>query len=127
MDIFKIVVQILSLIGAVGLFLYGMKTMSEALQKLAGKGMRRVPGKTDETWSSEINGAEIKIKNIFNTLKTTYLAEDKDIGIPFQTGLYFNELPGLTEKMSNFVFATNNVFSALQTIELKNRKSKKSN
>jgi hypothetical protein len=85
MDIFKIVKQIISLIGVMGLFLYGMKTMSEDLQKLAGKGMRRVPGKTVETQFPEINESEIKFKNIIKTLKITYLDEGKNIGIPFQT------------------------------------------
>jgi phosphate:Na+ symporter len=38
--IFEVVVQLLTLIGAVGLFLYGMKIMSESLQKLAGSNIR---------------------------------------------------------------------------------------
>jgi phosphate:Na+ symporter len=75
--------------------------------------------KTDENRFTEINETEIKIKNIFKALKTTYLEDGKNTGIPFQTGLYFNELLGLTEKMSNFVFAINNVLSASQSIELK--------
>ncbi len=36
----KVILQILSLVGALGLFLYGMKVMSESLQKMAGKNMR---------------------------------------------------------------------------------------
>lgn len=40
MDVLKVIFQILTLIGALGLFLYGMKTMSESLQKLAGRNMR---------------------------------------------------------------------------------------
>jgi phosphate:Na+ symporter len=38
--VFDVVIQILTLIGAVGLFLYGMKVMSESLQKIAGKNIR---------------------------------------------------------------------------------------
>jgi phosphate:Na+ symporter len=38
--IIEVVVQILTLTGAIGLFLYGMKVMSESLQKIAGKGIR---------------------------------------------------------------------------------------
>lgn len=38
--IFEVVVQVLTLIGAIGLFLYGMKVMSESLQKLAGSNVR---------------------------------------------------------------------------------------
>lgn len=83
--------------------------------------------KTDENLAAEINESEIKIKNIFKSLKTTYLEDGKNNGIPFQTGLFFNELLGLTEKMSNFVFAINIVLSASQTNELKKSKSKKSN
>jgi phosphate:Na+ symporter len=41
MEVFlKTAIQILTLIGAVGLFLYGMKVMSESLQKMAGKRIR---------------------------------------------------------------------------------------
>lgn len=36
------VINILTLIGSLGLFLFGMKVMSEALQKVAGKGMRKI-------------------------------------------------------------------------------------
>ena len=35
-----ILLKVLMLIGALGLFLYGMKVMSDALQKLAGDKMR---------------------------------------------------------------------------------------
>ena len=34
--------EILTLIGAVGLFLYGMKLMSEGLQKAAGDKLRNI-------------------------------------------------------------------------------------
>jgi phosphate:Na+ symporter len=78
--------------------------------------------RTDENRFTEIAETETKIKNVFKNLKTTYLDEGKNIGIPLQTGLYFNELLGLTEKMSNFVFAINNVLSASQSNELKKPK-----
>ncbi|MDD4655091.1 MAG: hypothetical protein PHT08_06765, partial [Bacteroidales bacterium] len=34
------VLQILTLLGSLGLFLYGMTLMSESLQKVAGDGLR---------------------------------------------------------------------------------------
>ena len=34
--------ELLKLIGSLGVFLYGMKLMSEALQKVAGERMRRI-------------------------------------------------------------------------------------
>ena len=37
----KTIMTILSLIGSLGLFMYGMRVMSEALQKLAGFGLRK--------------------------------------------------------------------------------------
>ncbi|MCK9626082.1 MAG: Na/Pi cotransporter family protein [Bacteroidales bacterium] len=37
----NVVIQILSLLGSLGLFLYGMTLMSESLQKVAGNGLRR--------------------------------------------------------------------------------------
>ena len=42
MSFFEILYQLLKLTGALGLFLYGMKLMSEALQKVAGKNIRNV-------------------------------------------------------------------------------------
>jgi phosphate:Na+ symporter len=45
MGAFDFIFQILTLAGALGLFLYGMRTMSEALQKIAGKNMRNVLAK----------------------------------------------------------------------------------
>lgn len=41
-NIFHILGQILTLVGSLGLFLYGMKLMSEALQKVAGSKMRQI-------------------------------------------------------------------------------------
>lgn len=41
-NFFHILGQILTLIGSLGLFLYGMKLMSEALQKVAGSKMRQI-------------------------------------------------------------------------------------
>lgn len=41
-EIFSIIGKVLTLIGALGLFLYGMKLMSEALQKVAGGRMRQI-------------------------------------------------------------------------------------
>ncbi len=42
MSFFDIIIQILTLTGALVLFLYGMKVMSESLQKLAGRNMRNI-------------------------------------------------------------------------------------
>lgn len=39
---FSVVLTILTLLGAISLFLYGMKLMSEALQKVAGQRMRNI-------------------------------------------------------------------------------------
>ena len=38
-------IDVLTLIGAIGLFLYGLRLMSEGLQKVAGSKMRAVLGK----------------------------------------------------------------------------------
>ncbi len=45
MNFLQLLQQVLSLIGALVLFLYGMKTMSEALQKIAGERLREVLAK----------------------------------------------------------------------------------
>jgi len=45
MNVFQAILQILTLIGALVLFLYGMKIMSEGLQKIAGQSLRRVLAK----------------------------------------------------------------------------------
>jgi len=42
MDWWQIILRIMGLLGALGLFLFGMKTMSEALQRMAGKRVRNV-------------------------------------------------------------------------------------
>ena len=42
MSVFQIIGQILTLLGALGLFLFGMKLMSESLQKVAGSKMRSI-------------------------------------------------------------------------------------
>ena len=44
MHLFTYFWQTITLIGALGLFLYGMKLMSEALQKVAGSKMRHILG-----------------------------------------------------------------------------------
>lgn len=45
MDFLSIVGKILTLIGSLGLFLFGMKLMSESLQKVAGSRMRQILAK----------------------------------------------------------------------------------
>ena len=42
MSIFQIVVSFFTLVGALGVFLYGMKLLSESLQKVAGKRMKHL-------------------------------------------------------------------------------------
>ncbi|PLW99998.1 MAG: Na/Pi cotransporter, partial [Marinilabiliales bacterium] len=42
MSVFQIIGQILTLVGSLGLFLFGMKLMSESLQKVAGSRMRSI-------------------------------------------------------------------------------------
>ena len=42
MEILSVAGRILTLIGALGLFLFGMKLMSESLQKVAGSRMRQI-------------------------------------------------------------------------------------
>jgi len=44
MNIFSFFWDAITLIGALGLFLFGMKLMSEALQKVAGSKMRHILG-----------------------------------------------------------------------------------
>lgn len=43
-DVLSVIGKILTLVGSLGLFLYGMKLMSEALQKVAGSKMRQILG-----------------------------------------------------------------------------------
>ncbi|MCF8366674.1 MAG: Na/Pi cotransporter family protein [Bacteroidales bacterium] len=42
MNIIQVILQVLTLIGALVLFLYGMKLMSESLQKIAGRSLRNI-------------------------------------------------------------------------------------
>lgn len=54
------VVDILSLLGAVGLFLYGMKVMSEGLQKAAGSRLRSIlAAMTRNRWMGMLTGIAI--------------------------------------------------------------------
>jgi len=52
-EILSIIGKVLTLVGSLGLFLYGMKLMSEALQKVAGSKMRHILAKMT---SSRIKG-----------------------------------------------------------------------
>lgn len=55
--IFESVIQVLTLIGAIGLFLYGMKVMSESLQKLAGSNIRNwLSRKISTPWKGILAG-----------------------------------------------------------------------
>lgn len=49
-----ILIRLLNIVGSLGLFLYGMKLMSEALQRIAGGRMRRVMGTMAATPLSQI-------------------------------------------------------------------------
>lgn len=50
-----ILIRILNIIGSLGLFLYGMKLMSEALQRAAGDRLRRVTGRMAATPFAQIS------------------------------------------------------------------------
>ena len=55
-----IVVLILKLVGGLGLFLYGMKVMSDALQKIAGNSMRNILSKmTSNRFLGVLTGAGV--------------------------------------------------------------------
>ena len=45
MDLTDILIIIINFAGSIGVFLFGMKLMSEGLQKFAGRGMRHIMGK----------------------------------------------------------------------------------
>ena len=49
-----ILIRILNIVGSLGLFLYGMKLMSDALQRAAGSRLRRVTGRMAATPLSQI-------------------------------------------------------------------------
>ena len=53
-------IDFIALLGSVGLFLYGMKVMSEGLQKMAGSKLRQVLGKmTTNRFTGLLTGAFI--------------------------------------------------------------------
>ncbi len=55
-----VIITVLTLLGGLGVFLYGMKIMSEALQKLAGDGLRGFLSKmTSNRFSGVLTGAGI--------------------------------------------------------------------
>jgi phosphate:Na+ symporter len=52
--------KVLEIVGAIGLFLYGMKVMSDGLQKIAGDKMRSILSKmTSNRFSGVVTGAGI--------------------------------------------------------------------
>ena len=61
MEIFRIILKLLLLFGSLGVFLYGMRLMSEALQKVAGQKMRDVLDKVTSN----------SIKSVFTGLMVT--------------------------------------------------------
>ena len=62
MNYWNILVIILNFAGALGIFLFGMKLMSEGLQKFAGNGMRRILGKiTDNPVTGILTGTLVTV------------------------------------------------------------------
>ncbi|MCQ2332781.1 MAG: Na/Pi cotransporter family protein [Paludibacteraceae bacterium] len=56
------IVEILTLIGAVGLFLYGMKLMSEGIQKAAGDRLRKILSlMTNNRWMGALTGILVTV------------------------------------------------------------------
>jgi len=60
-EILSIIGKVLTLVGSLGLFLYGMKLMSEALQKVAGSRMRHILAKMTNS----------RIKGVFTGILVT--------------------------------------------------------
>ncbi len=57
MEVLSIIGRILTLVGALGLFLFGMKLMSESLQKVAGSRMRQIlAAMTDNRFKGVLTG-----------------------------------------------------------------------
>lgn len=57
MEVLSVIGQVLTLIGSLGLFLFGMKLMSESLQKVAGNRMRQIlAAMTDNRFKGVLTG-----------------------------------------------------------------------
>ena len=65
MSALEILLLVLSCAGSLALFVYGMKTMSEGIQKLAGKNLRATLNKLTNN----------RVKSIFTGLFTTSLVQ----------------------------------------------------
>ena len=58
MNVFSILVGLLEILGALGIFLYGMKLMSDSLQKIAGNKMRNILSRmTSKPFNGILTGA----------------------------------------------------------------------
>ena len=58
MNVFSILTGLLEIVGALGIFLYGMKLMSDSLQKLAGNKMRNILSRmTSKPFRGIVTGA----------------------------------------------------------------------
>ncbi|NVO02203.1 MAG: Na/Pi cotransporter family protein [Bacteroidetes bacterium] len=89
----KYLFEILSLLGAIGLFLYGMKLMSKTLQRLAGENLRKslsvfTSNKTNSIFSGLFLTGAIQYSSVVITMVVGFvsaglLSVKKSIGIVF--------------------------------------------
>ncbi len=64
-------VRLLQIIGSLGLFLFGMKLMSEALQRATGSRLRHTMGRAGETLGSQIGAAAAVTATVQSSSATT--------------------------------------------------------
>jgi phosphate:Na+ symporter len=93
MNILLVILQVLSIIGALVLFLYGMKIMSESLQKIAGQSLRRVLAKitskpvkgilTGFTITSLIQSSSASTVMVVSFVNAGLLSFTESIGVVF--------------------------------------------
>ena len=89
------ILQIFTLLGALGMFLYGMNLMSSGLQKAAHDNKL--------TDISNAYNAEDRINNLRNNLRDAEI-EDIENGVKnYQTSVYYMDLVSEFERMGDFM------------------------
>ncbi|MDL2314718.1 Na/Pi cotransporter family protein [Bacteroidales bacterium OttesenSCG-928-C19] len=87
MSWYNIVLEVFIVIGAIGLFLFGMKLMSEGLQKIAGNKMRNVLSKmTSNPFKGILTGALITTTIQSSTATTIMVVSFVNAGLLTLTG-----------------------------------------
>ena len=104
------ILQLFTLLGALGMFLYGMNLMSSGLQKAAGDKLRSFlsamtsnPLKDELTDIANAYNAEDRLNSLRNNFRDAMIEDIENGNTNYQASVYYMDIINQYERMGDFM------------------------